>query len=126
VPIDGTNMKFMVYGKYPNEKARNNNLPCNRIKLSCNRISGSRPSLEASNMFCYRSRTGTPEIVETQIEDYFQNDLLQVQKKKLNGIAKDIFPSDYYVVGDENYYIKSCTLNIAEHETEIEAINYPY
>lgn len=119
---------FLIYSAIPAGLMRNN--PTAKITLvtvSVQPVSaGSGTSyIWMNNMFFQRSRKGTPEFVGLQLEDLFNN-AGQIRKNiTLNGVQK-IKPSNYFIENGVNFYLKKVEWQLRNHETVIEAINYPY
>jgi hypothetical protein len=101
--------------------------PVTKISVSAFYVSSPNPSgyVWFGYSFLQRARKGTPQLIGLQIEDLFNDGNLSRQSRTLNGI-QDIKPSDYYTYNGEKFYIKRVNWQMKNHETEIEAINYPY
>lgn len=125
LPVDTTVMLYTVL----DAKQRRNvaSQPITKVMVTAYYLSSPNPSgyVWFGYSFLQRARKGTPQLVGLQIEDLFNDGNLSTVQRTLNGI-QDIKPSDYFTYQGERYYIKKVNWQIKNHETEIEAINYPY
>lgn len=79
-----------------------------------------------SNARMYLQRKNTEEIYGKMIEKYFNNNAVTRKRYVMNGVKYNYSVSDFVEHNNENYYLKSIKMDLANNETEIEAINYPY